>query len=111
VFRAGGGMVYAPPGTFLTGGLELKSRVTLYLEAGCVLLGSTSIDDYQVPTGTPAQGDAVGRHLIFARNADDMTLCGRGTIDGQGPSYWEQIYRPPMPAEDAWRDVSAWDYR
>jgi len=32
VFQAGGGLVYAPPGIFLTGGLELKSRVTLYVE-------------------------------------------------------------------------------
>jgi hypothetical protein len=111
VFRAGGGCVYAPPGVFLTGGLELKSCVTLYLEAGCVLLGSTSIDDYQMQPGPPMQGDANGHHLIFARRANNVTLCGRGTIDGQGPSYWEQNHRPPMPAEDAWRDVSAWDYR
>ena len=56
VFRAGGGLVYAPPGTFLTGGIELKSRVTLFLEAGCVLLGSPSIRDYTYHAGPPMLG-------------------------------------------------------
>lgn len=111
VARAGGGLVYAPPGTFLTGGIELKSNVTLYVEAGCVLLGSTSFDDYDFHGGPPVKGDANGHHLIFARKAENVTLCGPGTIDGQGESYWENIHRAPMPAEDAWRDVSAWDYR
>src|SRR6059058_3982141 len=46
VFHAGGGTVTVPPGTFLTGRIELKSGVTLNLAAGSTLLGSTSISDY-----------------------------------------------------------------
>ena len=75
-FQAGGGLVYAPPGDFLTGGLELKSRVTFYLEAGCVLLGSPNIGDYAYHPGPPVKGDANGHHLIFAQQAEDVTLCG-----------------------------------
>ncbi len=111
VFNAGGGQVYGPPGTFLIGGLELKSRVTLYLEAGCTLLGSTSIDDFDYHPGPPMQGDANGHHILYANNAEDVTLCGRGTIDGQGAAYWERNNRAPMRPEDAWRDVSTWDHR
>jgi len=107
-FQAGGGLVYAPPGVFLTGGLELKSRVTLYVEAGCVLLGSASIGDYDYHPGPPMLGDANGHHLIFAQNAEDVTLCGPGTIDGQGEKYWEpNPDRPPLPPEEAWHDVSS----
>lgn len=107
-FQAGGGLVYAPPGIFLTGGLELKSRVTLYVEAGCVLLGSASIDDYAYHPVPPKLGDANGHHLIFAQNADDVTLCGPGTIDGQGEKYWEpNPDRPPVPPEEAWHDVNS----
>jgi polygalacturonase len=40
-FEVGGGAVYVPPGDFLSGGLVLRSRVTLYLQAGAVLRGST----------------------------------------------------------------------
>jgi polygalacturonase len=112
VFQAGGGLVYAPPGTFLIGGLELKSRVTLYLEAGCVLLGSKSFDDYDYHPGPPMQGDANGHHVIFAQNADDVTLCGPGTIDGQGESYWElRPNRPPTPPEDAWKEGATGHYQ
>lgn len=108
VFRAGGGLVYAPPGTFLTGGIELKSRVTLFLEAGCVLLGSPSISDYAYHAGPPMLGDANGHHLIFARNADDVTICGNGIIDGQGEAYWEpNPDRPAVPPQEAWHDVSS----
>ena len=111
VFRAGGGMVYVPPGTFLTGGIELKSRVTLYLEAGATLLGSTVLDDYTQHPGPPVNGDANQRHLIFAQDADDVTLAGPGRVDGQGPTFWEPSGRPPLPPEDQWADVIAHGWR
>jgi polygalacturonase len=95
-------------GTFLTGGLELKSRVTLYVEAGCILLGSPSISDYAYHPGPPMLGDANGHHLIFAQNAEDVSLCGPGTLDGQGQAYWEpNPDRPAVPPEEAWHDVSS----
>jgi polygalacturonase len=112
VFQAGGGLVYAPPGNFLTGGLELKSRVTLYLEAGCVLLGSPSISDYTYHPGPPIKGDANGHHLIFAQQAEDVTLCGLGTINGQGENYWEpNPLRPPVSPDEAWHDVASGHYQ
>lgn len=110
VFQAGGGLVYAPPGTFLIGGLELKSRVTLYLEAGCILLGSTAIDDYTYNSGPAQWGDANGHHLIHARKAEDVTLCGPGVIDGQGEAFYHRINRPPVPPEDFWKDCTAFNY-
>lgn len=111
VYRAGGGLVYAPPGTFLTGGLELKSRVTLYLEAGCVLLGSPFIRDYAYHPGPPRGEDANGYHLVFAQNAEDVTLCGPGTIDGQGQAYWQRnVEHGPIPPEFAYRDVASGHY-
>jgi polygalacturonase len=66
---------------------SLKSRVTLYLKAGCVLLGSRSFGDYDNHPGPPMQGGANVHHVIFAQNAEDVTLCGPGTIDGQGEAY------------------------
>jgi len=110
VFRAGGGIVYVPPGTFLTGGLELKSRVTLYLEAGSVILGSPSIGDYEAHPGPPSQGDANGHHLIFAQNADDIALCGLGTIDGQGEAYWEPNPARQFTPEEMYKDVASGHY-
>ncbi len=82
---AGGGRVYLPPGTYLSGTVILKSNVTLYLEPGATLLGSTDLDDYDP------------RHLVYARGARNVGIAGRGRIDGQGEAFWE----PPAGAPDA----------
>ena len=111
VSSAGGGTVYAPPGVFLVGGLELKSRVTLYLEAGCVLLGSTSIGDYDYHPGPQIKFGTNGYHLLFARNADDVSLCGPGAIDGQGETYWQaKVNRALNAPSEAWRDILSQHY-
>jgi polygalacturonase len=108
---AGGGIVYAPPGIFLIGGLELKSRVTLYLEAGCVLLGSTSFDDYEYHPGPRFSGGTTGYHLIFANAADDVTLCGPGIIDGQGSAYWQAtVGRASTTTSNTWWDAASQHY-
>ena len=47
-FLAGGGEVRLAKGTYHVGGLRLRSRVTLYLEAGAIIKGSRNIEDYYV---------------------------------------------------------------
>ncbi|PZG01930.1 glycoside hydrolase family 28 protein [Micromonospora deserti] len=108
---AGGGLVYVPPGTYLTGGLALKSHVTLHLEAGATLLGSPDLADYPAYPGPPVDCDANQRHLIYARGAENIAITGLGTIDGQGQAFWESRGRPPVPLEDQWRDVIAWNLK
>lgn len=103
-FQAGGGVVHVPAGRFRTGRLDLKSRVTLYLDAGATLLGSTSMDDYRGESGS---GDEGARHLIYAKNAEEVSLSGPGRIDGQGASFWEPSGRPPLPPDQAWADVAS----
>lgn len=111
VANSGGGVVYVPPGTFLIGGVELKTAVTLYLEAGCVLLGSTSIGDYDAHPG-PKQGSGTNAyHLLFAKDAHDVSICGKGVIDGQGESYWQpKSRRSQSTPVDPWRDIVSQDY-
>jgi polygalacturonase len=109
-FEAGGGAVSVPPGIFLAGGIVLRSRVTLYLQAGAVLRGSTDVNDYEYHAGPPQEGDANGRHLIFARDAEDIAIVGQGTIDGQGSAFWHRKGRPNPKPEEMWGDVIAWDY-
>ncbi len=104
VFRAGGGTVTVPAGIFLTGRIELKGGVTLNLEAGSTLLGSTSISDYNA-----GNGGENGRHLIFAMNAQDVVLSGPGRIDGQGPTFWEPSGKAPLSRDQQWADVASHD--
>ena len=42
----GGGTLFFPAGTYLTGSIRMKSHITLELEAGATLLFSDSFDDY-----------------------------------------------------------------
>ena len=69
---AGGGTVYVPPGQYTVGTIQLKDNVTLHLEAGATLLLSQSRADF--PTSP--------RTMIFAENAKNISVVGKGTLDG-----------------------------
>ncbi|MFA5057776.1 MAG: glycosyl hydrolase family 28 protein [Opitutaceae bacterium] len=84
--QAGGGTVYVPPGTYLTGTIYLKSRVTLSLANGAVILGSTDLKDYpENPPPRPNRQLEFGRYsLISAAGQHDLAIVGQGKIYGQG---------------------------
>jgi hypothetical protein len=105
--KAGGGVVYLRPGVYRSGTVVLKSNVTLYLEAGATILGSLNLNEYSEMAGPPERGDANQRHLVFAKDAENVTLAGPGRLDGQGPQFWELSGRAPLPPEDQWAEVAA----
>ncbi len=89
VARAGGGRVLFTDGVFLSGTIFLKSNVTLPIEAGATLLGSPNISDYNELTwGHNVDGQPY--HLIVADNAENVTIEGKGIIDGNGESFWQE---------------------
>ncbi len=104
-FAQGGGMVYLSPGTYLCGTVVLKSNVTLYVEAGAVILGSKDVKQYLTQPGS--NSGAQKCHLILAQDTENVTLCGPGLIDGQGPSFWVPSGRKTVPAEEQWGDVAS----
>jgi hypothetical protein len=93
---AGGGTVYVPAGTYLTGTIHLKSNVTLSLASGATLLGTKDISAYQsVAPGGSGQDwyDA----LIVAKDVHDVAVVGPGVIDGNrvsNPKGEEHIRGP-----------------
>lgn len=91
-FQAGGGEVIVPPGKYLIGTVELKNNVTFKIEAGAVLLGSEKLSDYTEHDGYNQHGSKQKRkYLISVFNAKNVTICGKGTIDGQGKNFWNTI--------------------
>lgn len=80
--RQGGGMVYVPAGSFLTGTILLRSNVTLHISPGATLWGGRHAIDFQPP------------HLIYAKDAQNIAIEGGGTIDGNGTAFWESDFRP-----------------
>jgi hypothetical protein len=83
---AGGGQVLVPPGRYLTGTVHLKSRVTLVIEAGATVVGSTDLEHYQHFT-PPADKESKPflrwhRALVLGDGIEDAAIVGAGTIDG-----------------------------
>src|ERR1017187_4016417 len=54
--KAGGGTILFPPGRYLTGAITLKSNLTLEVEAGATILGSSDPADYPL-YDSPWAGD------------------------------------------------------
>lgn len=85
-FADKGGTVLVPAGIFVSGTLELKSNVTLHLAAGGKLLGSPRREDYTAGKGVPpGNGNIV---FIYAVNAENVSVEGRGTVDGNGAAFY-----------------------
>ena len=87
IHREGGGRLTLVKGTYITGGLMLRSGVELYLEEGATLLGSANPYDYQsvdIAHTNDKRNDNASMALIMAVGAEHISIRGRGTIDGQG---------------------------
>ncbi|SPE37820.1 Glycoside hydrolase, family 28 [Candidatus Sulfopaludibacter sp. SbA3] len=86
-----GGTVLVPAGVFVIGTIEMKSNVTLHLAAGGKLLGSADGKQYHAVDEIPLHGDTTLEDgnwaLIFAVKAQNFTVEGPGTIDGQGAQF------------------------
>lgn len=97
-----GGTVLVPAGVFVIGTVEMKSNVTLHIAAQGKLLGSADGKQYHAADAIPLRGDAtlgdgnVG--LIFAVNAENVTIEGPGTIDGQGAQFRSPSRGVPPPS-------------
>jgi len=83
---AGGGQVLFPPGRYCSGTIHLRSGVTLHLEAGARLIGTTNLSDYAQPKPPDYMPEAKWgkwhRGLIVGENLEDVAITGPGVIDG-----------------------------
>ena len=83
-----GGIVYVPPGNYLSGTLHLKSFVTLYLSPGSTLLASLDTGDFDpyeqldYKTGSDAETTYFHSALLLGEGVHDLTIVGGGVIDG-----------------------------
>ena len=107
-FLPEGGRLRFPAGTYLTLPLCLKSHITLDLDEGAVILGSTDRARYPIipsvavdpvtgeetlQTGFEGQELNCYQSLIHASYAEDIAIVGRGTIDGNGQDgdWWKDF--------------------
>lgn len=79
----GGGEVWVPAGTYLTGAIHIGSHTTLRLDDAATLQGSPDLADYPV-TQVRWEGKWIKGYigLVSALNANDISLTGKGKILG-----------------------------
>jgi polygalacturonase len=88
-----GGTATLKPGTYLTGSLFLKSGVTLDVPEGVTLIGSEKLEDYpMLPTRIAGIEMTWPAALINTRDQHNITITGKGTIDGDGPIWWKSYW-------------------
>ncbi|MCC5928783.1 MAG: glycoside hydrolase family 28 protein [Cyclobacteriaceae bacterium] len=96
--HAGGGKVYLYKGVFISGTIILKNNVTLYIEAGATLKGSNNLEDF--PTKHSKHPSYEGnfetnKMLIYSEDAKNISVIGRGIIDGNGDHWVDGPYGFP----------------
>jgi polygalacturonase len=84
--QQGGGTVLFPPGTYRCGTLHLRSRVTLRLESGAVLLASKdhrhfdSFENLPYPPWADQETHSFTFALLAGLDLDGVAIVGEGTI-------------------------------
>jgi len=102
--ESGGGIVYVPPGTYLSRSIFLQSNTVLYLERGSVIRFSTDRDKYQI-VETRREGRTLCQvtPLIFGFNVRNVAIIGEGVFYGSGEAWWP-IKKWKLP-ESMWKKL------
>lgn len=79
--KSGGGTVFFPKGTFITGALLLKSNINLNFETGSVLKGSANLADYLI--------NGVTNGMLFGEDLINVAITGEGEINGNAVSFFD----------------------
>jgi len=92
--KSGGGKVIIPPGKYLTRPIFLKSNVHIDVMAGAILLADTTIKAYPSFQG---RWEGIERKVyasLFTGNKlVNVSITGRGTLDGQGETWWRAHFK------------------
>lgn len=78
-----GGKVIIPEGKYVSGTLNIKSNVELFLDKGAELLGSLSLSDYSDTITGAVEAPAFDKCLLYAKNASNIKISGSGKINGR----------------------------
>lgn len=104
--KAGGGRVVVPAGLWLTGPIQLKSRLDLHLQRGAVILFSPDIRDYPlIPKSYEGRPEVRRMSPITGDNLEHIAITGPGIIDGSG-HVWRPVKKEKL-TERQWKKLIA----
>ena len=102
----GGGTVLVPAGLWLSGPIVLKNNTNLHLAANALLQFTTDFNEYSLTEGNWEGVPAVrNQSPIFAGNAINIAITGKGIIDGGGDA-WRAIKKDKL-TESQWQHLLA----
>src|SRR5579885_2017915 len=84
--RAGGGTVHVHDGIYFTGTIVLRSNIHLQIDPTATIRGTQDDGDYPVtnPQTNNSQLKNCRKTLIYAERAQNVSIDGGGTVDGNG---------------------------
>ena len=104
--HAGGGTVYFPAGTYVTGAIQLVSNLVLDFGAGATIRFHADVSEYP-----PVQGRYEGTEaitlapLIGGENLENVTITGRGTLTTDNAEWIKATDKPEARA--MWENIIA----
>lgn len=86
----GGGTVFVPAGSYLTGPIVLKSNICLYLDAGARLIFNDDPDLHPI-IETRWEGAECQAYMpmLYGKGVSNVSIEGHGVLDGQGMAWWK----------------------
>jgi polygalacturonase len=105
----GGGTLFFPAGTFLTGPIIMKSNITLYIDAGATIKFSDDFDDY-LPMVQSRWEDVRLKNFksqIYAYRCENIAIRGDGHLEGQGKKWWDfmRSVNSKKPVDNKWQEI------
>jgi polygalacturonase len=105
----GGGTLFFPAGTFLTGPIVMKSNITLYLDAGSLIRFSDDFDEY-LPMVQSRWEDVRVKNFksqIYAYRCNNISIRGDGHLDGNGKKWWDfmEAVVSKKQVNTKWQDI------
>lgn len=98
----GGGTLYFPAGTYLTGPIEMKSNITIEVESGATLKFTDNFDEYLPFIEVRHEGIMMKsfKPLIYSYDSDNIVIKGEGTLDGNGKTWWTEFFKVLVDLRD-----------
>jgi polygalacturonase len=92
----GGGKLVVPPGIWLTGPIQLASKIDLHLERGALIKFSGDFKLYPlVVINMKGEKEVDSISPIFGQDLENIAITGEGIIDGGGDS-WRPVKKVKM---------------
>ncbi len=103
--KQGGGHLVVPDGIWFTGPIKLVSNLDLHLADNATILFSPNKELYVQEKDSLRDGSKKCYALVRGSRIENVSITGRGTIDGQG-IYWRPVKQKKV-SEEQWNEFLA----